>query len=737
MNRTYRYFIMSLFAAMLAVVLHTQAILATPPRLLAEGETPADSRLEPLKDLNGYFPLVVPESKARWEVRAEYVKRQILVSQGLWPMPKATPLNPVVYDETEFDGYTLSKVYFESMPGFYVTGVLYKPVGFKGKRPGVLCPHGHWRVSEELSGRFYDRGEAGAQKEIDNGEEEILETARNPIQARSVHLARMGCVVFQYDMLAYADSHQLAYDVIHGFRVQREHMNTQTGWGLYSPQAESNLQNVMGLQSYNSIRSIDFLQSLPEVDSERIAVTGASGGGTQTFILSAIDPRIKVSMPAVMVSTAMQGGCTCENTSLLRVGTGNVEFAALFAPKPLGLTAADDWTIEMETKGFPELKKIYEMYGVQDKVMLEAHTHFPHNYNLVCRKALYHWFNKYLELGFDEIPEEQAFPFQPKSVHTVWNDEHPEPPGGDAFEKKLVKQWHDDAQQQLDQLLFSSKRGLESYKSLVGGGIDVIIGARLPKSTEVDYDQVHKVDKGHYLEIGGFLNHIKSGASTPILFLYPKEWNQKTAIWITENGKSGLYDANGNLSNGPKTLVDQGYTVMGVDLLMQGEFLVDEKPIQRTRRVANTREAAGYTFGYNSTLFARRVHDVLTVISFVKHHETNPESISLISLDATGPIAIAARAQARSIVDHLIATTNGFRFHQVDDLHSPDFLPGGAKYHDLPGMLAVAAPSATHLSGEREVPKVTARAYAASRQSNQLTLGDGDTAKAIEWLLSQ
>ena len=101
---------------------------------------------------------------------------------------------------------------------------------------------------------------------------------------------------------------------------------------------------------------MDFLTSLPDVDPERIAVTGASGGGTQTFILSAIDPRVKVSIPCVMVSTAMQGGCTCENASLLRIDTGNVEFAALFAPKPLCLIAANDWTKEMATKGFPNCR---------------------------------------------------------------------------------------------------------------------------------------------------------------------------------------------------------------------------------------------------------------------------------------------------------------------------------------------------------------------------------------------
>ena len=92
-------------------------------------------------------------------------------------------------------------------------------------------------------------------------------------------------------------------------------------------------------------------------------MTGASGGGTQTFILCGIDPRPAVAFPAVMVSTAMQGGCTCENAPLLRIGTGNVEFAGLFAPKPLGMTGADDWTKEIATKGLPELKQLYKLLG--------------------------------------------------------------------------------------------------------------------------------------------------------------------------------------------------------------------------------------------------------------------------------------------------------------------------------------------------------------------------------------
>ena len=118
---------------------------------------------------------------------------------------------------------------------------------------------------------------------------------------------------------------------------------------------------------------------------------------------------------------------------------------------------------------------------------------------------------------------------------------------------------------------------------------------------------------------------------------------------------------------------------MGVDLLFQGEFLADGKPIKRTRRVANTRQAAAYSFGYNPTLAAHRIHDILSVISYVRNHETNPEKVSLVALDATAPLAIAARAQARDAVDQLAVQTSGFRFGTVDDIHSPLFLPGGSE----------------------------------------------------------
>ena len=374
--------------------------------------------------------------------------RRLLVSLGLWPTPERTPLEVVIHGRQELDDYTVEKVYFQSMPGFYVTGNLYRPLQQSGKAPGILCPHGHW-----ANGRFYDCGADEVRKMIVQGAERFENGGRNPIQSRCVQLARMGCVVFHWDMIGYADSEQIPSSIIHGFKKQRPEMNASENWGLFSPQAESRLQSAMGLQTWNAIRALDFITSLPYVDSDRVAVTGASGGGTQTFILSAIDHRPHVAMPAVMVSTAMQGGCTCENACCLRVGTGNVEIAALFAPKPQGLTAADDWTREMETKGFPELKKLYELVGAGNNVMLKPLVHFPHNYNYVSRATMYDWFNTHLNLGHKTPIVEQDYKRLSKEDLTVWDDQHPRPDGGPQFERDLLNWWNRDTQGQLKKLV--------------------------------------------------------------------------------------------------------------------------------------------------------------------------------------------------------------------------------------------------------------------------------------------
>ena len=713
----------------------TGLLSAAAPRVLPPGNLPADRRLQPLKDLNGYFPFTPPGSLEQWQQRVEQVRRRLLVSQGLWPMPTKHPLNAVIHGKIDQGDYTVEKAYFESLPGFYVTGNLYRPKGSAGKRPAVLSPHGHWP-----NGRFYDAGQDAVRRLIVTGAERFEDSGRSHLQARCVELARLGCVVFHYDMIGYVDSQQISLQIAHGFAKQRPEMNRAEGWGLFSPQAEAHLQSIMGLQTYSSIRAIDFVSQLPDVDPERIAVTGASGGGTQTFMVSAVDERVAVSVPAVMVSTAMQGGCTCENACLLRVGTGNVEFAALFAPKPQSLLAADDWTHEMATKGFPQLKALYKQLGAERNVELNANIQFPHNYNNVSRAAMYHWLNRHFKLGHETPIVEGDFPRLTAEELTVWDESHPRPSGGVEFERQLMKLWAADSRRQLDEARPTDRQSLRQYKELVGGAIDVLIGRGLPAAEDVKFEHLTKIDEADYLTIGGVLRNQPHGEELPIAFLHPKEWSGRVVIWLSPQGKAGLFDQDGQPHVAIQRLLKAGASVVGVDLLYQGEFLADGKAIDKTRRVENPREAAAYSFGYNHTLCAQRVQDVLSVITYVRSHELTPKEVYLVGLRGAGHWAAAARAQARGAVDKVAIDTAGFRFGAVNDIHSPDFLPGGAKYDDLDGMLAVASPDPLWLAGEgASLPAATDAAYQAAGakaaavvfrgQQNQTAMA------AVDWLL--
>lgn len=714
------------------------------PRVLPPGQLPADVRLQPLKDLDGYFPFQPVASAEAWSRRAREIRLRVLVSLGLWPLPTRTPLNAVVHGRIDRDTHTVEKVYFESMPGFFVTGNLYRPKDRTGRLPGVLCPHGHW-----ANGRFTDSGLEEVRKEIEAGAERFEEGGRSPLQARCVQLARMGCVVFHYDMIGYADSVQISQELAHGFSKQRPEMNTVENWGLFSPQAEAHSQSVMGLQTWNSIRALDFLLGLPDVDSSRIGVTGASGGGTQTFILGAVDPRPTVAFPAVMVSTAMQGGCTCENACGLRVGMGNVDIAALFAPKPLGMTAANDWTREMPTKGFPELQRHYALLGAPDMVSLTARLEFGHNYNSVGRAAMYAWMNRHLRLGLAEPILERDYRRLSREEMSVWDVQHPKPGGGPDFERGLLRWWTEDATRQLRTALATPGE----FRRVAGGALEVLVGRTLPRPGEVTWKATASTETSGIREFRGLLRNLVAGEELPAICLVPARRKGRVVLWVDGAGKEGLgersADGSWRLSPAVSRLLDKGHVVVGVDLFLQGEFLADGQPVRQTRRVKNPREAAAYTFGYNPSLCAQRIQDLLSVLSWLRSPEANAvvgkvDWVGTVGFEEAAPWVVAARAVASEAVNAAAVDTAGFRFQRVSDIQAPEFLPGGARYLDLPGMIALGAPGALWLAGEgtevSKLPEAIRLAYAASTKKLRLAPAEGDAAvragAAVKWFLS-
>lgn len=684
----------NLIALFLAALL---SVTVARPSLGAETETktytPHDVRFAPPKDLNGYFPFTPPTDKATWEKRREQVRRQILVSQGLWPMPTKTPLNAVVHGRVERDQYSVSRVFFESFPGHFVCGSLYLPKGFEGPRPVVLSAHGHW-----ADARFHDAGEAVVKKQIEVGAEKYQRSGRNFLQAQCVQLARLGCVVFQYDMEGYSDSKQLSFALVHKYGEKRPAMETAENWGFFSPQAESRAQSVMGLQTWNSVRALDFVTSLPEVDSKRIGVTGASGGGTQTMLLGAIDDRVTAVVPAVMVSTGMQGGCTCENSTLLRVGTGNVEFAAVFAPKPQALLAADDWTREIMTKGFPELKQLYKLLNAEANVEAYPYTQFPHNYNYVSRAAMYGFFNKHLKLGAKEpIVEADIDPLTVAEL-TVWTKEHPQPAGGDDHERKLVRHMTEDADKQIAALTQLDFRSLMKYLKIVGGGMDVVLGRRLDEVGKVEQENLSEHDQGDYIEYRCVLKNTH-GEEVVTGYWYPKSWNKEVVVWLDGRGIAGLVHGEKPIA-AVAELLKAGYAVAGADLIGQGLHTTSDFPTDKNRKVANPRLFAGFTYGYNHSLFAQRVHDVLTVVEHARSHDDKPAKIHLVGLSGAGPIAAAAGAQCGDALDSLAIDTGGFRFAALTDYLDPSFVPGIVKYGDLPALVDLSGARRLWIAGE-------------------------------------
>ncbi|MGV3663952.1 MAG: acetylxylan esterase [Prosthecobacter sp.] len=676
-----------------STLLLTSALAASALLSHAKAE---DVRHQPPKDLNGYFPFNPPSSLSEWDTRKEEVRRRILVAEGLWPMPTKTPLNAVIHGKIERDGYTVEKVYFESCPGFFVTGSLYRPTNPKGKVPGVMFAHGHWQDAR-LSLAEPDKLRA----EIAAGGERFEKGGRSIFQSLCVQLARMGCVVWQWDMLSDSDSKQLSREIVHTFAKQRPEASTKENWGLYSAQAESHLQSIMGLQTWNAVRGLDFMLSLPEVDPQRTAITGASGGGTQTMLLAAIDDRIKLSFPCVMVSTAMQGGCTCENASLLRIGTGNVEFAGLFAPKPQGMNTANDWTKELATKGFPDLQKLYTLAGAKDNVFLLRGEHFPHNYNAVTRSAFYTFLNKHFKLGHPSPVIEQDYEPLTREQLTVWDDKHPAPKAADPeFERSLLKYLTEDSTQQLK----AATATPEGIEKTLRPAIETIIGRTYAQAGDVEWALDDKQDRGDHLEMTGTLTNKTFGEELKVSWLYPKKWNERVVVWLDDSGRSAIAK-----NDDVKKLVASGTAVVGADLLSQGEA----EPVKQTRVVKNPREFAGYTHGYNHALFAQRTHDVLSIVRFLREAKvgdhTNPKTVCVAGLGSqTGPVVIAARALAGEAITRAAADTGGFRFGNVLDYRDPMFLPGGSKYLDLPGMITLNGKHPLWLKGEGKEPQDSA-----------------------------
>lgn len=305
--------------------------------------------------------------RTAWEKYAHHVRDRIQEGAGLAPFPRRTPLNAIIRARRVYDGYSVENVAFESVPGYFVTGNLYRPLTAKKPSAVVLSTHGHARRIEKPED--YDQHARFSPS----------------MQTRCAALARMGAVVFSIDMFGNGDSIQLVGQDAHR-----------------TPFA-------MTIQAWNAVRALDFLLSLDGVDPKRVGATGESGGATQLFLLSALDSRVSVTVPVVMVSAHFFGGCPCESGRPIHRSAdhfvNNTMIAALAAPRPM-LVVSDgkDWTLNVPKVEYPFLQKLYDYYGAGELV---ANVHLPdegHDYGPSKRAAMYRFMATHLGLDLAALP---------------------------------------------------------------------------------------------------------------------------------------------------------------------------------------------------------------------------------------------------------------------------------------------------------------------------------------------
>ena len=353
-------------------------------------------------------------SLADWEAKRPEYRRQLLEMLGLDPLPERTDLQAVVTGQTEHDDFVVERLHFQSRPGLYVTGNLYVPRDRPSPLPAVLYVCGH-----------------GASKK-----DGISYGNKVSYQHHGAWFARHGFVCLTIDTLQMGEIE----GIHHG--TYRYDM----WWWLnrgYTP---------AGVEAWNCVRALDYLQSRPEVDPDRLGVTGRSGGGAYSWWIAAIDDRIRTAVPVAgitdlqnhVVDGCVEGHCDC----MYMVNTYRWDYplvAALVAPRPLLISNTDRdgiFPLDGVVRTYERARRVYELYGQRDKLGLQI-TAGPHRDTQELRVHAFRWMNQHLRsdesliekaaVKFFEPPELKVFETLPEdqlntAIHETFVPAAPQPP---------------------------------------------------------------------------------------------------------------------------------------------------------------------------------------------------------------------------------------------------------------------------------------------------------------------
>jgi hypothetical protein len=638
-------------------------------------EPPDDPRRSHVRTEHEGVDFQPPASLAEWQSQAAALREHLTVTLGLRPAFAVAPLNVRVTRRQERDGYTIEDVVLETMPGLFLAGNLYRPSAHEGRGPAVLSPHGHYS-----EGRYA----------ID-------------VQQRAINWAKRGAVVFSYDMVGYADSkgfgHSFASDEL-----------TRAGLSLAT------------LQTWNSLRAVDWVSRLDDVDPTQIACTGESGGGTQTYLLTAIEPRVRWSAPVVMVSDAYQGGCECENGPGLRWGIDNMMIAALAAPRPMILVGATgDWTAYTQTRIAPVLRRIYDLYGAGDRFESVVHD-FEHNYNKTSRESVTRFLAPRM-LGQTDPATWAEGEQMPESENElgVFASGRPRPQG-ELTARELAGRLVTARLEAVAKLLPGddvaawdvNRRELEAIHR-------VRTGITVPSAADLKSYEIRRTvsepsgSTAVHLEI----LQLSTGIRIPVTRVEPKRRGTPGAavIVVSPGGRGGLVDDSGDWSPLVREILSRGLVVVGFDPLLTGES-VDSADAQASRPTLR------HALTYNPTLAIDRMRDLATVVTATKAIE-GIEVVHLVGLKESGNDVLLARPRLTGI---------GRTYVERGEVHAGSW-PGIDQFGGLEGAASLVAPEPLWIVGDpSRINPAKSYALAGTPAMLQLDPTTPEWAALADWL---
>jgi cephalosporin-C deacetylase-like acetyl esterase len=600
-----------------------------------------------------------PASRKEWEERRKRLRAALFAAIGEFPATPC-PLEPREVGVLKRDGYRIEKILFQSRPGIQVTASAYVPESLRGKAPAVLVVHGHW---------------AGAR--------------RDPVvQARCLGLVHLGFFVLAVDAFGAGERHpKPAPGAYHGALLG------STLWPAG--------QSLLGMQVYDNRRAVDYLRSRPEVDGDRLGITGASGGGNQTMYAGALDERFRAVVPVCSVGRYQAylrtACCVCEVVPGALQFTEEGDVLGLTAPRALMVVNATmdgiQFSVGEARKSLERTSAIYDLYGVKEKLK-HATFESPHAYNQAMRETMYGWMTQWLkeEGKGDPIPE-------PK--HTIETAEDLACFSKDSRPATFVFPFtfaHQEAMRLLEphrKRAADHKEAWESQAMLLRALLREVLGG-LPPLPPTPAEQGTPTEAA---EVSTTPVVLEAEAGLPLSVRLRSRRDQKgkapACVVLHFDGKAAALDH-------PLTaaLVEKGWVVATADLRATGASKMAGEAIAG----AADHHSAEHGVWIGRPLLGQWVCDVRAIVEWLASLDrVQPGRIALAGI---GPAALVALAAAAVLEDHIDAVAaldvpvtlvtdqaypSGFRMGLL--------APGLFKVGDVPQLAALASPRRLLIAG--------------------------------------